>query len=308
MNSGFDIEEIRSFVLLGENGSFTETAHALGISQSAVSQRIARLEHACGLQLFARTAERTSLTREGEVFLQSARRCVHEHHTMVAHIGQFCRASQGRVRMWIDSSLLGEKLARQVATLPPDGVAIDCVQSRNGQDWQAQLSEFDCDLAVAGRFLQADSSSSTFSSILLCQEAGITAMWAEDHFKIDASVFDFSSALRMPLIVPSPRLIAGFHGFVEDWCKRAYGSAPREVIEFDTFASMLNACRAGLGICLVPGDTLSAMDLQTSRLSGKRLFMDVLPVAYACSLYLRADEENPLVLEAAQWVKRMWGA
>lgn len=305
MNVGFDIEEIRSFVLLGENGSFTETAHALGVSQSAVSQRIARLEHACGLQLFARTAERAALTREGEVFMQSARRCVHEHRLMVAHLGQFCRASQGRVRMWVDRSLLGERLVRQVSALPPEGVTIDCVENHDGRDWTRQLAEYECDLAFAGGFLHEEAKSTPFDVIQLKQEAGITALWAVDHYAFDADSFDFSKVLRVPLIVASERLLPGFRVFLEDWCKRVHGHALAEILEFDSSTAVFNACRAGLGVCLSPGDTASRLDLSSSRMNSKRLFMDTMPAAYSYSLYLRPDEKNPLVADAAKWVRRV---
>lgn len=305
MNMGFDIEEIRSFVMLGENGSFTETAHLLGISQSAVSQRIARLEQACGLQLFARTAERVSLTREGEAFMQSARRCVHEHHLMVAHMGRFCRTTQGRVQLWVDGSLLSEKLMRLCATDPPAGVVIDCVGAVDGQEWSTQLQEFECDLAVVGRFLAGADENPLFEKLPLCQEAGMTAIWSMAHYPLDEAAFDMAQVLKVPLILASKRLMPGLRAFVEDWCRRVYGTAPREVIEFDTVAAVLNACRAGLGVCLIPGDTLATLDLQSHGLVGKRLFVDVLPMAYSCTLHLRSDEINPQVMEAAKWVQRV---
>ena len=56
------------FVLLARRESFVETAREIGISASAVSRRLARLEGRLGVRLMNRTTRRVSLTGEGEVY------------------------------------------------------------------------------------------------------------------------------------------------------------------------------------------------------------------------------------------------
>lgn len=60
------------FVLLARRESFVETAREIGISASAVSRRLARLEGRLGVRLMNRTTRRVSLTGEGEVYFRKA--------------------------------------------------------------------------------------------------------------------------------------------------------------------------------------------------------------------------------------------
>lgn len=50
-----DIADLTAFVTVAEEGSFTKAATRLGISQSALSQIVRRLEDRLGLRLLART-------------------------------------------------------------------------------------------------------------------------------------------------------------------------------------------------------------------------------------------------------------
>lgn len=60
------------FVILARRGSFVETAREIGITASAVSRRLARLEDRLGVRLLNRTTRRVSLTGEGEVYFTKA--------------------------------------------------------------------------------------------------------------------------------------------------------------------------------------------------------------------------------------------
>lgn len=66
------------FVLLARRGSFVETAREIGVTASAVSRRLARLEDRLGVRLMNRTTRRVSLTGEGEVYFKKAVRLLSE--------------------------------------------------------------------------------------------------------------------------------------------------------------------------------------------------------------------------------------
>ena len=70
--------DLRFFVLLARRESFVETAREIGISASAVSRRLARLEDRLGVRLMNRTTRRVSLTGEGEVYVSKAIRLLGE--------------------------------------------------------------------------------------------------------------------------------------------------------------------------------------------------------------------------------------
>jgi len=68
-----DIQSLTAFIKVAETGSFSETAKALYLTQSAVSKRIAQLEEQLGKRLFDRINRQVSLTEAGEALLPYAR-------------------------------------------------------------------------------------------------------------------------------------------------------------------------------------------------------------------------------------------
>jgi DNA-binding transcriptional LysR family regulator len=71
-----DTEALRSFVRAAELGQFQHAADELGVTQQAVSKRIAALERELEVRLFTRTARGVELTLDGQAFLPHARSIV----------------------------------------------------------------------------------------------------------------------------------------------------------------------------------------------------------------------------------------
>jgi len=69
---------VRYFLAVADERSFRRAARRVGVSQPAVSQGIRLLEDELGARLFDRVSARTSLTPEGRLFLEPARRAVAE--------------------------------------------------------------------------------------------------------------------------------------------------------------------------------------------------------------------------------------
>jgi DNA-binding transcriptional LysR family regulator len=68
-----DTEAVRSFVMAAESGQLQHAAGELGVTQQAVSKRIAALERELAVRLFTRTARGVELTLDGQAFLPHAR-------------------------------------------------------------------------------------------------------------------------------------------------------------------------------------------------------------------------------------------
>ncbi|MEU0569012.1 LysR family transcriptional regulator [Nonomuraea sp. NPDC005983] len=71
-----DLGAVRAFVAVTEDLYFSEAAARLGISQQAVSKRIAKLESDLGVRLFFRSRNGADLTEDGRAFLPHARALV----------------------------------------------------------------------------------------------------------------------------------------------------------------------------------------------------------------------------------------
>ncbi|MEV3823631.1 LysR family transcriptional regulator [Aeromonas dhakensis] len=90
---------VRHFVTVAQSGSFTAAALALGITGSALSKSIVRLEARLGVKLLHRTTRRVSLTLEGEAYLAS---CLQAIRLLEETENSFASGKQnpsGRVRI-----------------------------------------------------------------------------------------------------------------------------------------------------------------------------------------------------------------
>lgn len=64
---------MRSFMTVADNGSFSRAAHALQIGAASVSEHVGNLERHLGVSLFHRTTRSLRLTHEGERYLALCR-------------------------------------------------------------------------------------------------------------------------------------------------------------------------------------------------------------------------------------------
>lgn len=69
-----ELRQLECFVAVAEELHFRKAGERLGLSQSALSDRISALEHELGLTLFFRTTRQVSLTQAGSDFLRDAKR------------------------------------------------------------------------------------------------------------------------------------------------------------------------------------------------------------------------------------------
>ncbi|MEH6497087.1 MAG: LysR family transcriptional regulator [Pseudomonas marincola] len=69
-----DIRQLECFVAVAEELHFRRAGERLGLSQSALSERISTLEHEIGALLFFRTTRQVNLTQIGAEFLKDAQK------------------------------------------------------------------------------------------------------------------------------------------------------------------------------------------------------------------------------------------
>lgn len=87
------------FVLVAERLSFAAAGRKLGLSPSAVGKKIARLESRLGARVFHRTTRQVSLTAEGEMLLERARRIREDVDGLASLLAKAAAEPQGRLRV-----------------------------------------------------------------------------------------------------------------------------------------------------------------------------------------------------------------
>jgi len=103
-------------------GSFARAAEALGLSSSAVSRAVARMEQRLGLRLFDRTSRALALTDEGRRFYQRVLPMLDALEDAATHAAGAAAEVRGRLRVnlhpWVARHLLPPHLPRFVEAHP----------------------------------------------------------------------------------------------------------------------------------------------------------------------------------------------
>lgn len=101
----FSLRSLRAFVELAEVKKFTLAAERCHMTQSALSQAVARLERDFGVMLFLRNTRSVELTPEGERLLISARSILRELGAVTKEFQSPGNLSRGKFSMAIVPSL-----------------------------------------------------------------------------------------------------------------------------------------------------------------------------------------------------------
>ena len=83
-----EVRQLRAFVTVVDEGTFTDAAIALRTSQATVSRTVGALESELGVRLVRRTGRGVALTPEGRRALSHARRVLTECERLVADVAQ----------------------------------------------------------------------------------------------------------------------------------------------------------------------------------------------------------------------------
>jgi len=116
-----DLNALAVFAVVAEERNFRAAADRLGVTRSAVSQTIARLEAALDMALVRRTTRSVSLTEAGEHLIASLVPALAEIRAAVETTGSL-NAPRGQLRLAVSSIaerfLSGDLLARFAAAYP----------------------------------------------------------------------------------------------------------------------------------------------------------------------------------------------
>ncbi len=145
-----DLDLLRCFVMVAEAGGFTAAGQALGLTQSAVSLKVKRLEELVRRPVFRRTSRSVALTREGETLLAYARRMLALNDEAVRRL--VAPPVAGRLRLGVADHFVPRNLApilsRFAATYPEVRLEVEVGRSH---ELRAKQSAGGLDLVLGKR-------------------------------------------------------------------------------------------------------------------------------------------------------------
>ncbi|MEU8617896.1 LysR family transcriptional regulator [Streptomyces sp. NPDC048623] len=166
-----ELRQLRCLVAIVDEGTFTDAALRLGVSQAAVSRTLAALEQALDVRLLRRTSRSVTPTATGTRVVAHARRVLAE----AAELLRVAAAGEGTLRVGYAWSALGRHtpaFQRQWAAAHP-GTELQLVRVNSPT---AGLAEGSCDLAVLRRPLE----DRRFDSAIVGLERRLCVMAADE--------------------------------------------------------------------------------------------------------------------------------
>jgi DNA-binding transcriptional LysR family regulator len=133
MLPNLDVDLLKTFAVLAETGNFTRTAEEVGRTQSAVSMQVKRLEDLVGKPLLTREGRSNTLTADGQMLLDYARRMIQLNDEAMTVFTS--PEVSGHVRIGTPDDyadrILPDVLARFARTNCKVQVDVDCQPSRS---------------------------------------------------------------------------------------------------------------------------------------------------------------------------------
>jgi DNA-binding transcriptional LysR family regulator len=94
-----DSRQLLAFCTLVQTGSFTDTARALSLTQSAISHSVKNLEEDLRCQLVTRTGRKIHITDDGEALYKDAQAILHQMEAARNRIQDRANLGRGRLRI-----------------------------------------------------------------------------------------------------------------------------------------------------------------------------------------------------------------
>ncbi len=110
-----ELRHLRYFTAVGEALSFTKAAARLRLAQPALSRQVADLEDELGVDLLKRTSHGVTLTAEGKLFLEDAKRILQLAEESATKVRALARGEYGELRVGYLPPLDQEILPRALA-------------------------------------------------------------------------------------------------------------------------------------------------------------------------------------------------
>jgi DNA-binding transcriptional LysR family regulator len=296
-----ELPHLSTFVRAAEQGSFTAAAAGLGLSQAAVSQRIAALEGELRRSLFDRRAGRIALTEAGQRLYELARRILDLHEEARESLGGFQPNVAGELPIAASSVPAECYLPALLSSFREEFPEVHVRASvSDSSSVMKEITKGEATLGLVGQKAENPS--------LESEPIGtdtLTLILAPGHPLAGKKSISLAVLAREPLILREPG--SGTRCALRKGLERA-GSSLEEMtitLEMGSNAAIKDAVKRGLGVSFVSGSTvereLSAGELVSVQVRGLVLTRYLYavyhrrrPLSPAAAAFLRFLKANPL--------------
>lgn len=241
-----DWDKLRIFHTAAESGSFTHAAEKLGMSQSAVSRQISALEDDLGLKLFIRHARGLVLTEVGEQLFRTAHRMHWELQQVETQMSESQDVPTGPLivttTVGIGSTWLSSRLDEFLKLYPLIQLEIRL------NDAELDLAMREADVAI--RLHRPNQSEMIQRKLFTVHNHFYASMEYIEEFGMPKTADELDDHRIVTFGEPVPSYLGDIN-FLERM-GRSDSSPRRTTLKVNAIYGMMQACRAGIGIAMLP--------------------------------------------------------
>lgn len=244
---GMELRQLRYFIAVAEELSFSRGATRVGISQPPLSRQIANLEAELGTRLLDRDKHGVRLTEAGRIFYAEAVKSLAAIDRTVHMTQRAAKGQTGSLALGFGGSAaytFAPAALRQFRTLYPN-----VELSLHNTPMTAQLESLK-DQSIDVGFLMLPVHDDTLHTALLMRDPLVVAVPSR-HPLTKSKVLSLSSVEPYELIMLPRSGGFGFFSLVTTICRKA-GFVPAIAQEVTPIESVIGLVAAGVGIAIVP--------------------------------------------------------
>lgn len=240
-----DLRNLRYFVDIAEEKSFTGAASRLHVAQPALSRHIRNLEQELGVKLFHRHARGAEPTAAGRVLYERATRILHDVNEARLEVARFASEPQGVVNFAFPPSIsknLANPLLEECRKTFP-GISLQMVEGWTGHILEWLLADR-CDLGV----LYASQAHDRLELEPFITQ-NLFIITSSQNGERDRDCFTLSEVSELPLIVPTyPH---GLRLVIEQWFA-VHERKPNIAFEAEVWSVIKEIVQTGDAFTLLP--------------------------------------------------------
>ncbi len=252
MNQINDLNDLRLFVEVVDQGSYTAAARSLGLQTSKLSRRVRALEEELGVRLLNRTSRSLSLTEIGRRFHQHCVALVAESKAAKDIVDQTRSKPEGTIRISCAVGLLSSGITAIITKYLQDNPQVQILIDATNR--RVDVVEEGLDLAIRVRIPPLESTD------LAVRQLGISAQILVASPKLAArherptSLAALASWPTLTMASSKERFtwnLVDAEGNTASWTHR-----PR--LATDDLASLRTAAISGVGVALLPRELVDS--------------------------------------------------
>lgn len=241
-----ELHQLRYFVAVAREGTFTRAAARLYISQPSLSEQVRKLELELGSPLFERLGRRLALTSAGVALLPHAERVLDEVEQARLRVREVLGLSRGRLAIGVLPSAAARLLPRFLAEFRHRHPGVELVLREEDLSVGVEdlVHEGVLDLAI----IRLPTQRADLDVRLLLREPMVLV--APPGHRLRGR-----RAVSLPELAEEPFVVmkagTSLRELVEAICATA-GFHPRVALESSQLASVVSLAQAGVGVTIVP--------------------------------------------------------